>query len=500
MHKFDLTKFDENCLKQHQMKMLVGFGTLLGFRGNNEHTNMLLSQIGTGRFPNDHPLFPGYEWAGLKHFYRDKSQELSIENPTVRVLGKDIGKFPILPGHPKDFGGSILRYIAKNPKGTNCQRFYRRVASDGKSFNPERPLGKHAITERMREAFQLLGISNWDKLCPHALRSFFSTMMNLKGVPVSEIKDAMRHKTVDQTVNYMALTKNAACSRMAALLDIPANVAIRPGKRNSAGDYSSSEDDSFLKNLTFKNRKPNKKLRKKIIEALGDDSSDDVPKKKYSNKFPEVIEIESDMKPHAHPDTSPTIEETKMSEFTQAQFNGLEEDLREATTKSNSHSSFPSNFIDIDRFENDNCHTSSGDFSCGYSDVYSPSQYIADMRKKQAAEENLKRGTLHNYFPSRREQPSQGWSQHVNPPAQSRLPSEREFGILSMRMNIARENERLSQQEYDRRRREEYDRRRREEYDRHRREEYDRRRQEEDRSSRIYIFPKNERHNKSWWH
>ena len=56
-YKIDLSKFDETDLRQLQIKLMVGFGALMGFRGNNEHTNLMFSQIGHGFFPPNHPVY-----------------------------------------------------------------------------------------------------------------------------------------------------------------------------------------------------------------------------------------------------------------------------------------------------------------------------------------------------------------------------------------------------------------------------------------------------------
>ena len=62
-----MSVFDENDLIQFQEKLLVGFGSLFRFCGSSEHVNLTINMIGNGYFTNDHPLFPGMEWWGIKH-------------------------------------------------------------------------------------------------------------------------------------------------------------------------------------------------------------------------------------------------------------------------------------------------------------------------------------------------------------------------------------------------------------------------------------------------
>lgn len=43
--QIDLGKFDETDLRQLQIKLMVSFGALLGFRSNDEHALLMFSQI-----------------------------------------------------------------------------------------------------------------------------------------------------------------------------------------------------------------------------------------------------------------------------------------------------------------------------------------------------------------------------------------------------------------------------------------------------------------------
>ena len=47
----DISVFDENDPRQHQMKMLFGMGLVFGLQGSSEHTNLEVRNITHGDFP-----------------------------------------------------------------------------------------------------------------------------------------------------------------------------------------------------------------------------------------------------------------------------------------------------------------------------------------------------------------------------------------------------------------------------------------------------------------
>ena len=129
--KIDLIKFDENDAVQHQEKCLIGFGSLFGFRGNSEHTNLNIQQIGNGYFPSNHPRWAGKEWWGLTHIDKDKRHRLGLNNCNVRDVEDDFGRFPVLSDGKignvsKDVGGAMKRIMEKIPPSSKPNRFYRR--------------------------------------------------------------------------------------------------------------------------------------------------------------------------------------------------------------------------------------------------------------------------------------------------------------------------------------------------------------------------------------
>ena len=91
MEKVDLSKFDESDSRQLQIKLMVGYGSFFGFRGNEEHAMLSFSQIGSGTFPANHPTFPSIERRGLTLFANYKTQKLYSSNSHVRVLIEALG-------------------------------------------------------------------------------------------------------------------------------------------------------------------------------------------------------------------------------------------------------------------------------------------------------------------------------------------------------------------------------------------------------------------------
>jgi len=104
---------NENDLSQFQEKLLVIFGFLFGFRGNKEHTELMVDQITEGTYPSDHPLFANQRYRGVNDF-KDKTHKLSTNNTYVRSE-MDMGRFPVLTGEAagtaQDIGGAIDRFL-----------------------------------------------------------------------------------------------------------------------------------------------------------------------------------------------------------------------------------------------------------------------------------------------------------------------------------------------------------------------------------------------------
>ena len=110
----DIAKIDETVLINKQIKLMISFGSLMGFYGSDEHMYMKWHKIGTGHFPPDHPKWPNVEWWGLTCFLQDKASKLNTKNDFVREMSEALDRFPVLSDGIKgdvshDFGGAIKR-------------------------------------------------------------------------------------------------------------------------------------------------------------------------------------------------------------------------------------------------------------------------------------------------------------------------------------------------------------------------------------------------------
>ena len=190
----------------------MNFGQCFGFWGGTKHTFFTCSEIGSEKFPRNHPHFPRCEWWGLNFIKKDKKSILSLANVHVRECKKDFGKFPVLSDGKtgdvrRDYGGTIKRLYEKIPKSDRTDRFYRKIAKCGSKFCTNAYIGKGKIRERFQFAFKLFGISNWETIRPNALRSVFITKLaNDPSINIEETMAAARHGSVAASIVYWERT------------------------------------------------------------------------------------------------------------------------------------------------------------------------------------------------------------------------------------------------------------------------------------------------------
>ena len=120
--------FDESCPPDFTRKLLVFFGTMLGFRGSDEHHSMTITQITHGFYPPDHPYFPNDEWWGIDNLGEMKTHQLSLDSDYV-FEWKEFGRFPVLSDGVNgnvncDLGGALKRWMEKLPKSDSTNSFY----------------------------------------------------------------------------------------------------------------------------------------------------------------------------------------------------------------------------------------------------------------------------------------------------------------------------------------------------------------------------------------
>ena len=306
---------------------MIGFGSLLGFRGSDEHVYLTVDQISNGHFPSNHPAFPGHEWYGLSHFNKDKVHKLDSKTGYVREgLEDELGRFPVLSNGKegdisRDFGGALKRLLQKLPKDHKTRRFYRRLSKDKRSFI-DSPLGKKKIRESFKSGFSRLGVSNPEKLWPHSLRAHFTTTLaNDASVSMKEAMAATRHNSLSVNSVYQSRSKVTEANRLNALIGRKKSDA-KFKRRKIVIDSADEEADEVIEMKNNKkrngyNRKSNdvfeQSFHLNIESSSSDDSSNDGDK-----KLPAKMECDSN----------------NFSVFTQAQVNRFHE---EENTYSNEH-------------------------------------------------------------------------------------------------------------------------------------------------------------------
>jgi len=101
------------------MKILMGCGGLMGFRGNSEYHSTHIHNIERGEFPPDHP-WRGFDWYGITGF-TDKTNKLSIHKSHARLSSNESMRVPIMGDGLKtnDWGGSLDRFLKKKSYWTD---------------------------------------------------------------------------------------------------------------------------------------------------------------------------------------------------------------------------------------------------------------------------------------------------------------------------------------------------------------------------------------------
>jgi hypothetical protein len=156
-HKVLLSKFDESIPEQHQMKCLVGCGVYFGFRGVEEHAQLLVEQIVQGVFEPGHK-YAGKPYVGIGHIKTDKKRKLTVNTSYLRDA-KNIMRIPIVDDYDDPtsncFASSLLRMLKKAGKGQ--KRFYC-YHTKNTGYQAKKPKGKNVISKMRLKAAKLLTI------------------------------------------------------------------------------------------------------------------------------------------------------------------------------------------------------------------------------------------------------------------------------------------------------------------------------------------------------
>ena len=248
--KIVLSRFNEADPRQHQMKLLFGFGMYAAFRGIREHVNLSPSHIVQGQFPLQHPVpeLAGKPFIAVTCVLDEKTNKLSVNNVYVRDTSNQF-RIPVDWSDPENFGACVLRFLQKCSPGQD--RMYCKVASfphkqrliaDGypdAEFFAKRPLGLNMVRVLFKEGAKILGLP--EDFRPHSLRGACITkLVNAPDVSLAETMSHARHNSVSASKNYQRIDGISEGNRFRALGLIPAQAhstakeeAVASGKTSS---------------------------------------------------------------------------------------------------------------------------------------------------------------------------------------------------------------------------------------------------------------------------
>ena len=294
--KIMLSKFDEDDLYQHMMKIMFGCGLFAAFRGRTEHTMFYISQIKIGQYPAnfENKELAGLKYAAIDHMVNEKTNKITINNSYSRGTSH-IMRFPIVEGDPNNFGGALARLMEKFAPGQ--ERVYCKKATPEKraewiakgypkaEFFHNLQLGEKSIGKLFKKGAEILGLTKCDKFRPHSLRgACISTLVNDKSVSLAETMRVARHNSASASKVYQRVDGISEGNRLAALGQMPApdtkqNATACKEKGVSGHDDGNKSDSSESTIMLGMGRKRSASL-------FGDDSSSaeeaSAPRKKHS--------------------------------------------------------------------------------------------------------------------------------------------------------------------------------------------------------------------------
>ena len=82
VEKIVLSKFDEDDLHQHMMKVMFGCGMFAAFHGQNEHTMFYTNQLKIGHYLDNFEIkeLVGLRYAAIDHMPFDKTNKVTVNN------------------------------------------------------------------------------------------------------------------------------------------------------------------------------------------------------------------------------------------------------------------------------------------------------------------------------------------------------------------------------------------------------------------------------------
>lgn len=122
-------------------------------------------------------------------------ESINWRRATLIISGTKSNRVQQLP-LPESTGAAVLQYLRQGrPQTTNRRLFIRHRAP------LDKPLSVAAIRNSMNRAFARCGLS--DQFCStHVLRRTMANQLQRAGIPVKEIADVLRHKSLDTAYSY----------------------------------------------------------------------------------------------------------------------------------------------------------------------------------------------------------------------------------------------------------------------------------------------------------
>ncbi|NEK19493.1 tyrosine-type recombinase/integrase [Rhizobium leguminosarum] len=112
-----------------------------------------------------------------------------VRVPTVKARRSDIMPLPAVTGE------AIANYLVPERPATDCREvFVRHIAPIGE------PIGRRAVQRSLHKAYQRLG---WNRTRVHILRHTIASKLVNDAVPLKQVADVMRHRSVVTTAGYV---------------------------------------------------------------------------------------------------------------------------------------------------------------------------------------------------------------------------------------------------------------------------------------------------------
>ena len=276
---FVLSKFDEDDLYQHMIKVLFGCGMFAAFCGQNEHTifytNQLMIRCYADNFENQE--LAGLKYAAINHMPSDKTNKVTVNNSYSRST-TNIMRFPIMEGDPNNFGGTLACLMEKFTPGQ--KRVYCKCATPEKraewigmgyskaEFFENLHLEEKRIAKLFKKKVEILGLNNVDLFRPHSLCGVcISNLVNSKNISFAETMHLATHNSASASKVYQRVDGISEGNWLAALGQMPAvgkKSSCKEDSETKKGYKSDSSDSTVILGLGAGKRKQN---------WLSDDSS-----------------------------------------------------------------------------------------------------------------------------------------------------------------------------------------------------------------------------------